>query len=69
MARTGRSWAWLTLPVASWVVLLLVCGIPHAEDPDDEGTAVVDASGEAIHLASDPSLSPDGSTLVFSWRR
>src|SRR5437016_9376083 len=32
------------------------------------GFAAVASAQEAVRLASDPALSPDGSTLAFAWR-
>lgn len=49
--------------------LFLICGAIYAGSPDsDDYGATAGFSGEAIRLASDPSLSPDGSIMAFSWR-
>jgi tricorn protease len=50
--------------VVLWIALLVMCLSVYAAR-SEEGS---ETAREAIRLASDPALSPDGSTLAFVWR-
>jgi len=50
------------LELVVFIALFAIYGLFAIAETDD-------SPEEAIRLASDPALSPDGSTLVFAWRR
>lgn len=49
--------------------LFIICGLVCVAIADTANPeSVITLQGEAIRLALDPALSPDGSTLAFAWR-
>ena len=75
MEWCGKSQERTARLISFWIALSVMCGTLYADTPnvgvlgsEDGNATATGPAREAIRLASDPALSPDGSTLAFVWR-